>query len=130
MNDVWLIYSTFLMLCQVCLAVDLVSEPLDGRTSLNHVHTSGSHSGTLLRNLASLHLISSPYAPNPVVSILLHNRLVGCSASCTACEVYATICGNRNNTLTSVSKHKSFKKKKCCMIFPHTAPHKIFETFI
>jgi len=122
MNDVWLIYSTFLMLCQVCLRVDLVSEPLDGRTFLNHVHTSGSHSGTLLRNLASLHLISSPYAPNSVISILLHNRLVGCSASCTACEVYATICGYRNNTLTSVSKHKSFKKKALHYISTYCTP--------
>lgn len=112
MNDVWLIYSTFLMLCQVCLAVDLVSEPLDGRTFLNHVHTSGSHSGTLLRNLAPLHPISSTYVPNSVVSILLHNRLVGCSNSCTASETYAAICRNRNKNLTSISKHKSLKEKK------------------
>lgn len=45
------------MLCQVVLAADLVLDRLDGLTFLNHVHTSGSHSGTALLNLAALHLI-------------------------------------------------------------------------
>jgi len=51
------------MLCQVFLAVDLVSDSLDGRTPLNHVHTSGSHSGTALLNWVALRLVQLHFRP-------------------------------------------------------------------
>jgi hypothetical protein len=66
MNDVWLIYSRLLMLCQVVLAVDLVLDRLDGLTFLNHVHTSGSHRGTAVLHLIQFHF--QPICTQPLSS--------------------------------------------------------------